>query len=521
MKAKHLKLILGDQLNPKHSWFDNVDEDVIFVIAELHQEAKYAKHHIQKITAFFAAMESFSKYLSHKGHQVIYLTLDDTVQYNDVNQLIKHLVVKYKCEAFSYQRPDEFRLREQLSTLARKLSVDIDDITVNEIDSEHFLLPFKEIPSHFKPKTHIRMENFYRYMRKRFLILMDADKPSGGKWNYDANNRQSFKQSDLKYIPKPLKFDNEALPYFARIKKHKIATIGSKTDKILYPINREQSLELLDFFCDNQLQNFGNFQDAMTQASPYAWSLYHSRLSFSLNCKMVTPLEVIEKALNTYQNSEGKITLSQIEGFTRQIIGWREYIRGMYWTNMPDYAEQNFLGAERNLPHWFWNADTKMNCLNKAISQSLDHAYAHHIQRLMITGNFSLLAGISPSQVDDWYLGIYLDAIEWVELPNTRSMALFADGGWIATKPYAASGNYVNKMSDYCKDCHYNVKQKTQSTACPLNSLYWNFIDENYDKLSSNPRMGFPIRNWDKMEETKKIEIREKAADLLANLDVL
>ncbi|WP_372743298.1 cryptochrome/photolyase family protein [Neptunomonas sp.] len=516
MKAKHLRLILGDQLNPSHSWFECVDPDVIYVIAELHQEATYTKHHIQKITAFFSAMAHFAQELKSKGHRVCYLTLDDTAQYQDINQLIHTLVSEYASETFAYQRPDEFRLRAQLTGLS-----DQSDLPVYEADSEHFLLPFDELSNHFKADTHVRMENFYRYMRKRFSILMDGETPVGGAWNFDANNRQSFNKSDIKLIPEPLIFENSADAYLQRIKKHNIQTIGHVATSVSYPVNREQSLVLLDYFCQHQLANFGNFQDAMTAASPYAWSLYHSRLSFSLNCKMISPMEVIQAALNTYQNAEGKITLPQIEGFIRQILGWREYVRGMYWANMPDYAQQNFLHARRNLPAWFWNSDTKMDCLKSAISQSLEHAYAHHIQRLMITGNFALLAGLAPGQVDEWYLGIYIDAIEWVELPNTRGMALFADGGWIATKPYAASGNYVNKMSDYCKNCHYNVKEKLGLNACPLNSLYWNFIDQHYDKFSSNQRMSFPIRNWNKMEEAQKDKIRNKAAELLNDLDKL
>jgi deoxyribodipyrimidine photolyase-related protein len=516
MKATHLRLILGDQLNPLHSWFERIDKDVIYVIAELHQEANYTKHHIKKITAFFAAMGDFAQHLSNKGHRVCYLTLDDTSKYQDLTELIKVLALSYASETFTFQRPDEYRLREQLCGISNQLG-----LPVYEVDSEHFLLPFEELPSHFKKATHIRMENFYRAMRKRFSILMNGIKPVGDAWNFDANNRQSFKKTDLKFIPKPLVFENSVDEYLQRIKKHNITTIGHETTSIAYPVNREQSLILLHFFCDNQLTNFGNFQDAMTMASPYAWSLYHSRLSFSLNCKMLSPMEVIQTALEAYEHSEGKITLSQIEGFIRQILGWREYVRGMYWANMPNYSEKNFLEAKRNLPDFFWNANTKMQCLKSAVSQSLEHAYAHHIQRLMITGNFTLLAGISPKQVDDWYLGIYIDAIEWVELPNTRGMALFADGGWIATKPYAASGNYVNKMSDYCKGCHYNVKEKVGINACPLNSLYWNFIDTNYDKFASNHRMSFPIRHWDKMEQAKKIEIREYANKLLNNLNAL
>lgn len=516
MKAKHLRLILGDQLNPLHSWFECVDNNIVYIIAELHQEARYTKHHIQKITAFFAAMADLSNYLQSKGHRVCYLTLDDTKKHQDINQLISALVADYGCESFTYQRPDEFRLREQLGTISSQLTVPVD-----EVDSEHFLLPFEELSSHFTPKTHVRMENFYRYMRKRFNILMSGKKPVGDAWNFDANNRKSFKSADLKLIPSPCVFENAADDYLQRIKKYNIPTIGNEKKTVTYPINRAQSLTLLHYFCQHQLPDFGTFQDAMTANSAHAWSLYHSRLSFSLNCKMLSPMEVIQAALTSYEDSQGKITLSQIEGFIRQILGWREYVRGMYWANMPNYAKQNFLSADRKLPAWFWSGETHMQCLKSAISQSLEHAYAHHIQRLMITGNFALLTGIAPSQVDDWYLGIYIDAIEWVELPNTRSMALFADGGWIATKPYAASGNYVNKMSDYCKSCRYNVKQKVGVDACPLNSLYWNFIDKHHDKFSKNHRMSFPVRNWDKMAAAQKIEIREHAASLLNNLDSL
>jgi len=514
MQAKYLRLILGDQLNPMHSWFQKINTDVVYVIAELHQEASYTKHHSQKITAFFAAMNDFAKQLENMGHRVCYLTLDDTEKYQTLTEMIKALTIYYASESFTFQRPDEYRLRVQLNAMSGLL-----DIPIYETDSEHFLLPFDELAEHFQVATHVRMEKFYRYMRKRFAILMNGEKPVGDAWNFDANNRQSFKKDDLKFIPKPLIFDNPAENYLLRINKHKIKTIGRESTNVDYAINRQQSLTLLHFFCQHQLANFGNFQDAMTLASPYAYSLYHSRLSFSLNCKMISPTEVIQAALLAYDDGNGKISLSQVEGFIRQILGWREYVRGMYWANMPNYSEQNFLAAKRDLPDFFWNAKTHMQCLKSAISQSLEHAYAHHIQRLMITGNFALLAGIDPKQVDEWYLGIYIDAIEWVELPNTRSMALFADGGWVATKPYAASGNYINKMSDYCKSCRYNVKEKVGANACPLNSLYWNFIDQHYDKFSSNHRMSFPLRNWDKMAPAQKVEIKAHAEMLLSKLN--
>jgi len=516
MQAKHLRLILGDQLNPTHSWFNQVDDDVVYVIAELHQEAVYTKHHIKKITACFVAMANFAHHLESAGHRVCYLTLDETEKFKDLPHLIIELASQYQSQTFTFQRPDEYRLWSQLGHLSTRK-----ELTVYKADSEHFLLAFHELPQHFQKATHIRMENFYRFMRKHFNILMEDSKPAGGAWNFDANNRQTFKKADLKLIPEPLIFNNPSDIYLQRIKRHNINTIGYDSNNVDYPINRQQSLQLLEYFCRYQLPSFGNFQDAMTQASPHAWSLYHSRLSFSLNSKMLHPMEVIQSALNAYEQAQSTITLPQIEGFVRQILGWREYVRGMYWMNMPGYSKQNVLSAKRDLPHFFWNAKTKMQCMKSAIAQSLEHAYAHHIQRLMITGNFALLAGIEPQQVDDWYLGIYIDAIEWVELPNTRGMDLFADGGWIATKPYAASGNYVNKMSDYCKNCRYNVKEKLGEDACPLNSLYWNFIDQHYELLAANHRKSFPVRNWDKLEESHKIEIREKANTILADLNAL
>ena len=318
MKKKQLRLILGDQLNERHSWFSCVDDEVTYLIAEMHQETNYVKHHIQKVTAFFAAMAEFANNLRDKGHNVVHLTLDDTAKTDNIKQLIDNQITLHQCQSFSYQRPDEFRLHQDLKNVAEQLSVD-----TLEVDSEHFLLPFAELPEHFKANSHVRMENFYRYMRKRFSILMADKKPVGGAWNFDANNRKSFKKSDINAIPKPLVFANSAQPYLNRIKQHNIATIGSESKEVAYPINRQQSLSLLTFFCQTQLPNFGNFQDAMTAASPYAWSLYHSRLSFSLNTKILSPLEVIEAALSAYNSADGLITLPQVEGFIRQILGWR------------------------------------------------------------------------------------------------------------------------------------------------------------------------------------------------------
>ena len=517
MTYKQIRLILGDQLNAHHSWYQTLNSDTLYVIAELKQETGYVRHHIQKVCAFFAAMEQFATALTKAGHAVDYLTLDDTQNFADLPELIGHLCQRYQCEVFEYQQPDEHRLALQLANLKSTLEVD-----VNCFDTEHFLLPFSEITHYFSAGKHHRLEAFYRKMRKRFNILMTPNgEPSGEQWNFDQENRQALKSKDLDNIPSPLCFSTDINTIIQRLDRHQVNYIGYTTEQLLWPTTRKQATELLHYFCRYQLPNFGRFQDAMTDQSIDAWSLYHSRLSFALNSKILNPLGVIQTAIEAYEQSDGAINLAQIEGFVRQILGWREYVRGMYWANGEAYSQLNHLEATAALPSWYWTGETKMNCLHQAITQSLQYSYAHHIQRLMVTGNFALLAGIHPDDVDAWYLGIYIDAIEWVEQPNTRGMALFADGGLIATKPYAASGNYINKMSDYCKNCHYKVKLKTEDNACPLNALYWNFFNQHKQRFSNNPRMAFTYKSWAKMNQQQQDAILTKAQKTLTNLEQL
>ncbi len=424
---KTLRLILGDQLDSNHSWFNTQDSSVLYVMIELNQELEVCWHHHQKIVAFLSAMHSFSQQLNANGHDCLYLDLDELAKSN-LNQkslpiILEHIANQHSIKNIHYQQPDEYRLLDQLKQWQSHQTEEGFNIVMN--DTEHFLLPKTQIPKQFKAGKAVRMEAFYRRMRKSHQILMSGqehDQPLGGAWNYDSKNRQSFKQADLENIPAPCIFENDAHEINIRLSRHNVKSIGKQQALNIWPCNRHQSLLVLDYFCEYLLPNFGKFQDAMTTQTEHAWSLYHSRLSFALNTKMLSPKEVITKALNTYEASND-IDLAQIEGFIRQILGWREYIRAMYWINMPNYASMNALKAERDLPEWFWSGQTKMNCLSKSIEQSLDYAYAHHIQRLMITGNFALLAGIDPSQVDNWYLGIYIDAIEWVERPNTRGMA--------------------------------------------------------------------------------------------------
>ncbi|WP_154173622.1 cryptochrome/photolyase family protein [Vibrio metoecus] len=516
MRYSVVRLILGDQLNHAHSWFTEPREEVLYLIAELHQEQAYVRHHIQKQCAFFAAMKAFADYLSAEGHHVMYLDLDATAEFADLPHLIGQVCSQVQARSFQYQRPDEYRLLEQLASLR------LPNVVIGCVDTEHFLLPFSEITEQFPAGKSVLMEHFYRRMRKRFGYLMESpNKPEGGQWNFDADNRNKLKAQDLLYLPTPLRFDNPILSIKSRLERHNVKSIGNVGESLLWPINRAQALSLLAHFCQCCLPNFGRFQDAMTAQHPYRWSLYHSRLSFALNCKLLSPQEVIGAAIDTYRAAQGEVSLAQVEGFVRQILGWREYVRGMYWSNMPHYKTRNHFGARRPLPSYFWNGQTKMRCLQQAITQSLDFGYAHHIQRLMVTGNFALLTDCDPDEVDAWYLGIYIDAIEWVELPNTRGMALFADGGLIATKPYAASGSYINKMSDYCASCPYQVKLKSGEGACPLNSLYWRFMLQHREHLANNPRIGMLYKTWDKMANIDQQAILATADAYLAQIDNL
>ena len=329
---------------------------------------------------------------------------------------------------------------------------------------------------------------------------MDNGKPAGGKWNYDVKNRKPYDGNVP--IPEPESFDNDVTDIANAIESSGVKTFGKiQPERFIWPIDRSQSLAQLNTFLGESLPHFGTYQDAMTTQS---WSLFHSRLSFSLNTKMLHPMEVIRGALAEWEKRE-EIGIQQVEGFIRQILGWREYMRGVYWDLMPEFSDMNFFNHGTPLPDFYWSAETRATCLKAVIDQSLEHAYVHHIQRLMVTCNFALLAGVHPDAVDEWYLGIYIDAVEWVEKPNTRGMSQFADGGRIATKPYVSSARYVHSMSDYCGGCHYRHKEKFGDRACPFNTLYWDFFAHHKDRLGSNPRIGMMYRAWDRMKEKDRI----------------
>ena len=510
--SKTLKLILGDQLNSNHSWYKSIDNSVVFLMMEIRTETDYATHHIQKVVGIFAAMQSFASELKAKNHQVIYIKLNDENNLQSFDKNIQNLISKYNFTYFEYQFPDEYRVDLDLKKLCESIS-----ITSSVVDSEHFFTSRNELGDFFEGKKIYLMESFYRAMRKKHNVMMEGDKPLTGQWNYDGDNRKKLPKGH-KPTP-PLVFNNDVSEIYNEIQKTDLKTIGFiDAATFVWPINRKQSLQLLDFFAEECLQLFGSYQDAMT---PNEWSLYHSRISFSMNVKMISPKEVIDRCIEEWTKRPNEIEFNQLEGFVRQIIGWREYMRGIYWNKMPEFATMNFFNNQEKLPDWFWNGNTKMNCLKDAIKQSLNYAYAHHIQRLMITGNFALLAGIHPDEIDAWYLGIYIDSFEWVEITNTRGMSQFSDGGIVGTKPYVSSAAYIDKMSHYCGSCFYKKELKTGEKACPFNSLYWNFYDKNEAKLSKNPRIGMMYNVWRKMNPEAKVALLEQADYYLKNINEL
>lgn len=512
MPPRTLRLILGDQLNEHHSWFHSIQPETTYLIVESHAEATYTRHHIQKIVAFFLAMRLFAERLTSLGHRVVYLQLDNADNRPSIPEVIASIISREGYERFEYQLPDEYRLDQALREYCATLT-----IAHAVADTEHFYSARADVASSFRGKKQFLMETFYRAMRRKHNVLMDGNLPIGGQWNFDTENRKKLTNPSL--VP-PLKTPRrDVSPLCAMIQSAGISTIG-EIDEHAFPwaVTRSEALEQLEDFCRTRLPWFGTYQDAMHTEQE---TVFHSTLSFALNVKLLSPKEVVDRAVAEWQLRPEAISLSQIEGFVRQILGWREYMRGLYWHLMPGFRSMNFFDHHRKLPWFYWSGETKMNCLKHAVTQSLRTAYAHHIQRLMITGNFALLAGIDPGEVDEWYLGIYLDALEWVQLPNTRGMSQFADGGIVASKPYISGSNYIHKMSNYCETCHYRRDLRHGDQSCPFNSLYWNFLDQHQQKLSNNPRLAMPLRTLAKFDDSELVQIRTQARAYLDAIERL
>ncbi|WP_439444569.1 cryptochrome/photolyase family protein [Xanthomonas translucens pv. translucens] len=506
-----LRLVLGDQLNPEHAWFDVRDAGVVYVLMEVRQETDYVLHHAQKILAIFAAMRDFARQLRAAGHRVRHVAIDDDSNRQSIPDNLAALMAHYGAQRLHYQHPDEWRLDEQLRQWCAT-----QPFTTQAVDSAHFYTTRTEVAELFRGRKQWLMEHFYRRMRQRHHVLIDATgAPEGGRWNYDHDNRQPWTGTPPPPPDARPTHDHSAL--WSTIQAAGVASFGQpQAAQLRWPLNRSEALAGLDHVIATTLPQFGSYEDAMSTRSP---RLFHLQLSFALNTKMLRPQEVVHRAQAAY--AAGTAPLAAVEGFIRQILGWREYVRGIYWAHMPGYAQRNALDQHAPLPAWFWTGDTRMRCLRHAIGQSLDDAYAHHIQRLMVIGNFALLAGLDPAAVHRWYLGVYIDAFEWVELPNTLGMSQFADGGLLATKPYVSSAAYIDRMSDYCQGCHYDKKHKTGERACPYNALYWDFFARHQATLGQNQRLEMVYRQLGKMDGAQLQALREQAGWVRGRLEML
>ncbi|MEB8387511.1 cryptochrome/photolyase family protein [Rhodobacteraceae bacterium KMM 6894] len=500
-----LVLVLGDQLSDTLSALQAADKSTdIVVMAEVMEEGTYVPHHPKKIALVLSAMRHFADHLRGDGWQVAYTRLDDPdASKSIVGELMRRGQAHGTSTVLATQ-PGEWRLIEAL---------DAAPLTVTQLPDDRFIADPGMFETWAEGRKELRMEYFYREMRRKTGLLMEGDKPAGGKWNFDHDNRKPAQPDLLRSQPMQFTPDGitqEVLDLVADMFGDNFGTLLP----FQFAVTRGQALRALDHFIKHSLEGFGDTQDAMLCDDRF---LNHALLSSYMNIGLLDPLEVCRRVEAAWR--DGLVPINAAEGFIRQILGWREYVRGLYMREGPDYTARNVLGHTRDLPGVYWGGDTGMNCMKHAVAQTRDDAYAHHIQRLMVTGNFALLAGVDPHHVHEWYLAVYADAFEWVEAPNTVGMSQFADGGIIASKPYVSSGNYIAKMSDYCGACTYSVKQKTGVGACPFNSLYWHFLDRHRDRFAGNHRMAMIYRSWDKMDEDRRRDVLDTAQAVLDDLD--
>jgi deoxyribodipyrimidine photolyase-related protein len=504
-----LRLILGDQLSHTLSNLTDADKakDVI-VMCEVWDEARYVKHHKKKIAFIFSAMRHFALELEEKGYHVRYTKLDDDENAGSFKGEIEHAIGYHQATKIVVTEASEYRVLQDMQTWQDRF-----DVPVDILNDNRFLCTHEEFSLWANGRKQMRMEYFYREMRRKYNILLDGDKPEGGSWNYDSENRKPPKEGLV--VPDTYTSNvNQITQECIELVEDKFGDHFGAVRPFHFAVTRDQALFALDKFITERLINFGDYQDAMVQGEPW---MYHSHLSFYINCGLLSPLECALRAEKAYY--EAQAPLNAVEGFIRQIVGWREYVRGIYWLKMPDYAKQNALGATRQLPALYWGEATHMNCLSQCVQETKENAYAHHIQRLMVLGNFALIAGLHPDEVNEWFLIVYADAFEWVELPNVTGMILFADGGVLGSKPYAASGAYINKMSNYCKGCRYSVAKKNGPEACPFNYLYWDFMMRNETTLRGNQRLSMVYRNLDRMDEDKVAAVKDDTRRFFKSLE--
>ncbi|MES2980052.1 MAG: cryptochrome/photolyase family protein [Pseudomonadota bacterium] len=508
-----LVIVLGDQLDLDAAAFDGFDpaRDAVWM-AEVGEESTHVWSTKPRTAVFLAAMRHFALALRDAGRTLHYTRLEDPDNAGTLAAQLHADITRLKPCQLVMTAPGEWRVLQALKSVATATGLPLD---VRE--DRHFFVTVREFAAHAKARKSLRMEYFYREQRKRHQILMEPkgtqDEPLGGQWNFDADNRESFGAAGPGFLPPRVRFEPDDITRgVLELVNSRFAEHPGNLDSFAWPVTREQALQSLHAFIEDRLPLFGQYQDAMWPDDPW---LYHSHISSALNLKLLNPREVVAAAELAYRT--GHAPLPGVEGFIRQILGWREYVRGIYWTQMPGYVERNELGAKEDLPAWYWTGETDMACLRDALAQTLNHGYANHIQRLMVTGLYALLHGVQPQQVHAWYLAVYVDAVEWVELPNTLGMSQYADGGLMGSKPYVATGKYIQRMSPHCKNCRFDPALKTGETACPFTTLYWDFLIRHEAMLAKNQRMALQVKNLVRLGEADKEAVRQRAAAIRRN----
>ncbi len=507
---RHLVLVLGDQLDEASSAFDGFDpaQDAVWM-AEVIEESTHVWSSQPRTALFLAAMRHFADALRARGWPLHYRTLDDADNLGGLAAELDAAITRLRPRGLVLTAPGDHRVLTALRGVARARGLPLD-----LRDDRHFFATVREFSAHAQGRRTLRLEFFYRELRQRHRVLMDGDQPCGGRWNFDAENREAFPRSGPGEVPPPPRFAPDATTRAVLdLVATRLADHPGRLDAFAWPVTRAQALQALDDFIAHRLPHFGRWQDAMWPEQPWLW---HSALSAAMNLKLLNPREVVAAAEAAWR--AGAVPLESAEGFIRQVLGWREYVRGIYWTRMPAYAELNALDARQDLPAFYWSGDTPMACLADAIHQTLEHGYAHHIQRLMVTGLYALLLGVEPRQVHAWYLAVYVDAVEWVELPNTLGMGQHADGGLMASKPYIASGRYIERMSagSLCARCRFKPGERVGERACPFTTLYWDFMLRHQDRLATNPRMTMQLKHLARLDEAERARIAERAAQVRA-----
>ena len=502
-KVRHLVVILGDQLDLQSSALTDFDatQDVVWM-AEVAEESTHVWSAKQRIAVFLSAMRHFAQSLREQGLPVDYTRLEAPDNAGTLALELGKAITLLQPKAMVMSAPGDWRVLQSLRAVAKEhaLALDLRDDT-------HFFSTVREFAGYAEGKKQVRLEYWYRELRRKHDILMDGKAPVGGQWNFDADNREAFGKAGPPPVPPPSRFAPDSITQeVLALVETRFADHPGSLHSFAWPVTRPQALAALQTFIAHRLPLFGKYEDAMWAGE--VW-LYHSHLSHALNLKLLNPREVVQAAVDAYRN--GSAPLAAVEGFVRQILGWREYVRGIYWLHMPEYLERNALNAQAALPAWYWTGQTDMACLKDAITQTLAHGYAHHIQRLMVTGLYALLLGVKAQEVHTWYLSVYVDAVEWVELPNTLGMSQFGDGGLMASKPYVASGKYIQRMSNYCTGCKYDPAQSTGPRACPFTTLYWDFLMRHEPALKQNPRMAMQLKNLGRLDTTARESIAAQA----------